>query len=345
LLVRPIKSDEIEVVSLDGAWKRIIVVDHEVSYDSLALSPDSKQLALGASYETMNWKRALSVADLESGIVDVIRNGDSFDPQWFPSGDRIAYSNGTSLCSIGLHGENDRVHLPITRSLAGPQSLAVSSDERYICGFKWKGDKKHLATCDLAVGSLGVIQSATCQSFSWLDSKRIAYDSFNRGIRLCDVSTGKTTAYIPDLKIPQFSGSHTSEDVATIMRIVQSADFHDIDRPLIAGGRVYFLLHTYDDENMTHYYAVLSAMLDRSDLQCHYLLTCGTTHPFIVTNYVVLNSGSVVAAEVVESDGKIRIGAEWRLPSDCDFDIPKGYFPLPNTVANNCGSAVPWLGR
>jgi hypothetical protein len=350
MLIKREGGKSLVIRSVDNTWQTVIPLDQDPRWTDIALSPDSRYLAVAGpnSGQLTPLKktdmRPLVMVDLKTSKVTVIRKRASFEPQWFPTGTRVAYSNGSAICSIDAAGKNDIEHIQVSRVLRGPQSIFVSPDERYICGFKWKGDKNNLAAAELDGTIVESDLPVPRLSFSWFNEDKIAYDTLKSGIKLCDVSTGKTSAYLPDLNVPQLrTGQSThSPEVSMIMQATSASGYQRVDYPSLINSRVYFRVHTYD---RTHqYYAVLSVKADRSDLRCDYLVVSKIEHPYVIESYVVLSQGKMVAVEVVDYVNARRLGAEWRYSDQggTQYETYPGYHPLPNTPVLKRGGYVPW---
>src|SRR5262249_20346994 len=155
------------------------------------------------------------------------------------------------------------------------------------------------------------------------------------GLKLLDVTTGRTSLFLRDVEALRVMGAlaYRLPDLEGRLRLEPAPIVQEVGDPQCHHGRIYFTAYVADKKD--HYLTVASLQADRSDFQ-HYFFV--RDKRALIRNFQLLNGARTIAIKLEFYDSGLRLThSEIRYVGEGKEQIPPGFVALPTTPAPEFG--------
>jgi hypothetical protein len=316
-MLASLSKERLLIRSVDGRTSYELPMSGFSYVSGLALSPSARYVALtavpaGRRTPSLNdnfpGEIGLFVSELSGGEWRVVHPGYAHDPAWFPDEQRLAFATNLGVGVAGLDGSGAREFKSGGRFNWGPPSVSVSPDGSHLGFVRWKGDDRHLATCDLRSGEV-TVHSHTCFAYTWMPDGSIVFERGDRLHRL-EISGGRATPFLKDPRALSAASGHDAE-LLELRESWSASAAGAFEKPHYVYGRLFFQARVACDKR---YDTVVSTLPDLTGFQRHFRLDAPRRSflPWLQRNgmirgYQVLNGGRTLAVRVEYYDGSVRL--------------------------------------
>jgi len=336
LAVWTVPGDESHEINLDG-WEHALSAALDETGRLLALTLGAR-VTPGGVYADQQ----LVLIDLVTGGRRVLHDGWAQGPVWLPGSQRLAFSNGTTICVVNTSDGSTQELFCFSKAPVAPTEISIRPDGEGLAFLKWVGDDKRIGVVDLGSGR-GRVLPVSCYSYSWWDDNTILY-VLGSGLKLLDIATGKSTSLLRDLKPFVKTGALDALGEGWAEAVGAEGSIQDVGATLCAGDRVYFGAFaarpvtrrsiipflrrtTYDGLR-----GVLSMARDRSDLRLHL-----DQKPSAI---VAINGNQTLAVHVSRRGEQGWLESNWVFVGEGAEKIPSDFGPLPRASSAVRGDLV-----